>query len=121
MWFQFFVKNFANLLLAALGVGLIKLQDVLAALTPMYIIVVAAVVIGAIIGSGFVGRLVGFYPIEAAITGGLCMANMGGSGDIATLGATKRMELMPFAAVSSRLGGALMQILGSFLLALFVR
>ena len=104
----------------ALGVGLIKLQDVLAALTPMYIIVVAAVVIGAIIGSGFVGRLVGFYPIEAAITGGLCMANMGGSGDIATLGATKRMELMPFAAVSSRLGGALMQILGSFLLALFV-
>lgn len=104
----------------ALGVGLIKLQDVLAALTPMYIIVVAAVVIGAIIGSGFVGRLVGFYPIEAAITGGLCMANMGGSGDIATLGATKRMELMPFAAVSSRLGGALMQILGSFLLTLFV-
>lgn len=120
MWFQFFVKNFANLLLAALGVGFIKLQDVLAALTPMYIIVVAAVVIGAIIGSGFVGRLVGFYPIEAAITGGLCMANMGGSGDIATLGATKRMELMSFAAVSSRLGGALMQILGSFLLALFV-
>lgn len=116
LWYQFFIKNFATVLLAGLGIGLISLQPVIAAFTPTYLILVIVVVFGSIIGSGLVGWLCGFYPIEAAITGGLCMANMGGSGDIATLSACNRMELMPFAAVSSRLGGALILILGSFLL-----
>ena len=71
---------------------------------------------GAIIGSGLVGRLVGFYPVESAITAGLCMANMGGTGDVAVLSAAHRMELMPFAQISSRIGGAFMLILASVLL-----
>ena len=68
---------------------------------------------GAVIGAGLVGWLMGFYPIEAAITGGLCMANMGGTGDVAVLAASKRMELMPFAQISSRIGGAFMLILAT--------
>ena len=32
-----------------------------------------------------------FYPIEAAITAGLCMANRGGAGDVAVLGAADRI------------------------------
>ncbi len=118
LWYQFFIKNFTNVLLAGLGIGLISLQPVIEAFNLVYVLLVVTTVIGAIIGSALVGYLVGFYPIEAAITGGLCMANMGGSGDIATLSACKRMELMPFAAVSSRLGGALILILGSLLLPL---
>ena len=118
LWYQLFMKNFANVLLAGLGVGLISLKPIIAAFTPAYLLLCVIVVIGAILGSALVGYIVGFYPIESAITGGLCMANMGGSGDIATLLACKRMILMPFAAVSSRLGGALILILGSFLLPL---
>lgn len=64
------------------------------------------------------GKLVGFYPVEAAITAGLCMANMGGTGDVAVLSAAKRMELMPFAQISSRLGGAIILIIGSLALSL---
>ncbi|CAK7050619.1 MAG: Citrate-sodium symporter [Desulfovibrio sp.] len=116
LWYQFFIKNFTNVLLAGLGIGLISLQPVIEAFNLVYVLLVVTTVVGAAIGSALVGWLVGFYPIEAAITSGLCMANMGGSGDIATLSACNRMELMPFAAISSRLGGALILILGSVLL-----
>ncbi|HAB85555.1 MAG TPA: citrate:sodium symporter, partial [Pseudomonas sp.] len=70
-------------------------------------------------GAGLVGKLVGFYPIESAITAGLCMANMGGTGDVAVLSAARRMSLMPFAQISSRLGGALILLISSVVVPLF--
>ena len=87
----------------------------------MYVLllIAALIVLGAILGSGLVGWLVGFYPIETAITAGLCMANRGGSGDLAVLGAAKRMELISFAQISSRLGGGLMLIIASVVFGIF--
>ena len=67
------------------------------------------------IGSAIVGQIVGFFPIDAAITAGLCMANRGGAGDLAVLGASKRMGLMAYAQFSSRFGGAIVLIIGSVL------
>ena len=71
---------------------------------------------GAFFGAALIGKLVGFYPVEAGITAGLCMSNMGGTGDVAVLSAANRMELMPFAQISSRLGGAIILIIGSLML-----
>lgn len=82
-------------------------------------ILVLVTVLGVVLGAAIIGRLVGFYPIEAAITAGLCMANMGGTGDVAVLMASKRMELMPFAQISSRLGGAVIILFASFLVPVF--
>jgi Na+/citrate or Na+/malate symporter len=112
-WFQFVMNNLTGVLLVGIGVAYTNLNEVAAAFSGQYLLLVAVTVIGAIIGAGVVGRLVGFFPIEAAITGGLCMANMGGTGDVAVLSASKRMELMPFAQISSRIGGAFMLILSS--------
>ena len=61
------------------------------------------------------GYLVGFYPVESAITAGLCTTNMGGTGDIAVLSAAKRMELLPFAQIATRICGALILIVASIL------
>ena len=115
-WYKFVTTNFTSALLVGIGIVYINLPQLASAFTIQYIILVLVTVFGSIIGSGFVGKLLGFYPAEAAITGGLCMANMGGTGDVAVLSASKRMELMPFAQISSRLGGAFMILLGTAIL-----
>lgn len=115
-WYQFVVKNFTAPLLVGIGIAYTDMGQIISAFTPIYFVLVLAVVVGAVIGSGLMGRVVGFFPIESAVTAGLCMANMGGTGDVAVLSASDRMELMPFAQISSRLGGAFMLVLSSILL-----
>ncbi|WP_117161729.1 2-hydroxycarboxylate transporter family protein [Paraliobacillus sp. X-1268] len=119
-WYQFVAKNWTFALLFGIGVAYTDLGTVLEALTLQYVLTVLSVILGATIGAALLGKLVGFYPIEAAITAGLCMANMGGTGDVAVLSAAKRMELMPFAQISSRLGGALILLLAGLLIPLFI-
>ena len=119
VWYDFVAKNWTSALMLGIGIAYTDMGQIIAALTPTYIILVFFVVLGAVLGSAIVGRLVGFYPIEAAITAGLCMANMGGTGDVAVLMAAKRMKLMPFAQISSRLGGAFIILMASFLVPIF--
>lgn len=114
-WYKFVATNWTAALLMGIGIAYTDLGQVISAFTPVYLILCFLVDLGAIIGSAVVGKLVGFYPIEAAITAGLCMANMGGTGDVAVLTAANRMELMPFAQISSRLGGAFIILLATFL------
>ena len=46
------------------------------------------------------------------------MADTGGSGDVSVLSAANRMHLMPFAALTNRLGGALVLFLTSLMVPL---
>lgn len=117
-WFQFIMKNLTPTLLVGIGLCYLSLKVVIDSFSFTYILICFLTCFGAIIGAGFVGKLVGFYPIEASITAGLCMANMGGTGDVAVLSAADRMELMPFAQISSRLGGAIILIIGSLMLSI---
>lgn len=111
---SFFSKYLVLIIMVGVGVDL-DINELLAALSFQNVVVAAAIVLGAVIGSGAVGYLVGFYPIDSAVTAGLCMANRGGSGDLAVLGAADRMDLMAYAQLSSRLGGAVVLIIGSIL------
>ncbi len=81
------------------------------------VVIVLMIVIGCCVGSALFGWIVGFFPVESAITAGLCMANMGGAGDLAVLGAAKRMDLMVYAQISSRIGGAIVLLIASILFA----
>lgn len=111
-FYDFMVAGFVGPLLLAIGMALIDIQVLVAMIDPVYFAIVILAVTGGAIGAAFVGYLFGMFPIEAAICGGLCMVNMGGSGDVATLAAADRMELMAFAQMSSRIGGALMLLIG---------
>ena len=114
----FFSKHTIWILMAAVGFTT-DVKEIGAALLPSNVLIALAIVFGAVGFIMLVARKMKFYPIEAGITAGLCMANRGGAGDVAVLGAADRMELMSFAQISSRIGGAMMLVFGSVLFSMF--
>lgn len=104
----------AVVMMAGLGFDF-DLKELAESCTVSNVIIALCIVLGAIVGAALLGYLVGFYPIDSAVTAGLCMANRGGNGDVAVLGAAKRMDLMAYAQLSSRLGGGIVLIVASFL------
>ena len=117
---SFFSGNLVLVIMVGVGVDT-NIIELVQAITFGNVAIALAIVIGAILGSGIVGYLVGFFPIDSAITAGLCMANRGGSGDLAVLGASNRMGLIAYAQLSSRLGGGIVLILGSVLFGAFLK
>ena len=95
-------------------------MDYVQVLNPKSLVVIIAVVLGATIGSWLIAPVFKFYRIETVVTSALCMANGGGAGDIQVLGAAGRMELMSYAQISSRIGGAIMLIIASFMFSTFL-
>ncbi len=120
-WFQFIMKNLTNVLLLGIGVCYLEIATVIKSFSITYLLLCLATCVGAFTGAALIGRLVGFYPFESGVTAGLCMSNMGGTGDVAVLSAADRMELMPFAQISSRLGGAIILLLASLMLSLLAQ
>lgn len=116
---NFFTKPLMCMCMCGIGIAFTDLGEFIAVLNFKTLFVCLLIVVGAIIGSGFVGSLFGFYFVESAMTAGLCMANRGGSGDLQVLGAGKRMNLMSYAQISSRIGGAMILLIASVVYSLF--
>lgn len=119
-WYNFMSNNFTVIIMAGVGLAMFDIASFFETLTPAFLVISAAVVIGGVLGAGFGGVLVKFFFVESAVTAGLCMSNAGGSGDVQILSASDRMELMPFAQISSRLGGALILVIQSLLATMFL-
>ncbi len=104
--YRFFRTAVTYPLLFAIGAAMTPWDKLMEAFNAPTLITVVATV-ASLIATGFVtGKLVGLYPIDAAIVTA-CHSGQGGTGDVAILSAANRMSLMPFAQIATRIGGAI--------------
>ncbi|AIF67102.1 2-hydroxycarboxylate transporter family protein [Terribacillus saccharophilus] len=103
--YKFVSTAFTWPLMVGLGIVFIPLEDVASVFTIGFAVTCASVVIAMATTGYFVGKLMNMYPVEACIVTA-CHSGLGGTGDVAILSASGRMALMPFAQISTRLGGA---------------
>ncbi len=104
--YKFFRTAVTYPLLFAIGVALTPWDKLMEALHPANLVTIVATVATLMTTGYFVGRWVKLYPIEAAIVNA-CHSGQGGTGDVAILTAANRMQLMPFAQIATRIGGAI--------------
>jgi CCS family citrate carrier protein len=104
--YKFFSVAVTYPLLFAIGVAMTPWDKLMAAFTLVNIITIVATVASLMATGFFVGRWLKMYPIETAIVNA-CHSGQGGTGDVAILTAANRMMLMPFAAIATRIGGAI--------------
>jgi malate:Na+ symporter len=104
--YKFFSTAVTYPLLFAIGVSMTPWDKLIAAFNLPNLITIVATV-ATLMGTGaLVGRMLNMYPIEAAIINA-CHSGQGGTGDVAILTAANRMQLMPFAQIATRIGGAI--------------
>lgn len=120
-WGQFAIHSWTAAALTGIGATLIDLKTILHTITTFYLLSVVLIVGAITLTAGLIGIKMGFYPLESSIAAGMCTTNMGGSGNVAVLSSSKRMELLPFAQIVTRSCGALMLTIGGVLIQLLAR
>ncbi|HLZ67538.1 MAG TPA: 2-hydroxycarboxylate transporter family protein [Aliidongia sp.] len=104
--YKFFSTAVTYPLLFAIGVAMTPWDKLVASFTLPYIVTIVATVATLMATGFFVARLLKMYPIDVAIVNA-CHSGQGGTGDVAILTAANRMQLMPFAQIATRIGGAI--------------
>ena len=104
--YEFFRRAVTYPLLFAIGVALTPWERLMAAFAPRNLLTIVATVLALVATGFFVGQRMRLFPIDTAIVIA-CRAGQGGTGDVAILTAANRMQLMPFAQIATRIGGAI--------------
>jgi CCS family citrate carrier protein len=104
--YKFFSTAVTYPLLFAIGVSLTPWDKLVAAFNIPNMITIFCTVVTLMAVGAIVGRFLNMYPIESAIINA-CHSGQGGTGDVAILTAANRMQLMPFAQIATRIGGAI--------------
>ncbi|MGE4424472.1 MAG: 2-hydroxycarboxylate transporter family protein [Pseudodesulfovibrio sp.] len=115
-WSQTWVRNLLFAALVPIGIAYMDMEQVISAVSnPAYVIISVLTVLGCLFGAGLIGMVLKLFFVESSIAGGLCMANMAQTGDLATLAAADRLELLPYSAYASRIGGSIVLVLAGLL------
>lgn len=116
--YKFISGSLTYPLMIGLGVIYVPWAALVSAITPAYIAICASTVLAMIFSGYFIGKFINMYPVESALVTS-CHSGLGGTGDVAILSASNRMELMPFAQISTRIGGASMIVVAALLMKFF--
>lgn len=116
MFNQVIMTNLTHAVLAGIGLSLIDLTTLAEAMTWQFVILSLTSVVAMGLTSALFGKALGLYPVETAIGSGMINNSMGGTGNIAVLSASNRMEMIAFAQMANRLSGAIILILGGLLI-----
>ncbi|HDR9583490.1 TPA: 2-hydroxycarboxylate transporter family protein [Burkholderia stabilis] len=107
--YKFMSTNLTFAILVGLGTLFVSWDKLVGAFSPGYFVICASIVIAMVVSGFFVGAALKMYPVESAIITA-CHSGLGGTGDVAILSSSNRMGLMPFAQISTRIGGAAMVV-----------
>lgn len=119
-WQDFMIRIFVPPLIFAVGITSIDLFDMAKLLTFSNLFIIFAGIISALLGALISAAIFHLHPIDAMIAIGCNFGTLGGSGTIAVLSTAERMELMPYATIVGRIGGAFMLIILSLTAVFFV-
>lgn len=111
--YQFMSKNLTPAVLVGVGMIFVPWDKLVDAFTLDFVLICCSTVLGMVLSTFMIARFTGVYPVECAV---VCATHsgLGGTGDIAILTAAKRLNLMPFAAMATRLGGVVMIVFSTF-------
>ncbi|CAJ1189873.1 Citrate/malate transporter [Companilactobacillus paralimentarius] len=113
------VKGISPLLLFGVGVAMTPWKSLVTVFTNVPMLITIFVTVTAIVTAAFfAAKFLNMYPVDTAIAVSCC-SGQGGTGALAILAAGDRMNLMPFAQVAVRLGGAITVTLSIFLMRFF--
>lgn len=104
--YEFMSVAVAYPLMFAIGVASTPWDALLKAFSAATVITIVATVVTMMGTACAVASRIGMYPVDTGIVVGT-HTGLGGTGDVAILSATRRMRLMPFAQIATRIGGAL--------------
>ncbi|WP_159869753.1 MULTISPECIES: 2-hydroxycarboxylate transporter family protein [unclassified Raoultella] len=117
--YKFFRTAVTYPILFAVGVAITPWQELVNAFTITNLLVIISTVSALVATGFFVGKKIGMHPIDVAIVS-CCQSGQGGTGDVAILTSGNRMNLMPFAQIATRIGGAINVSLGLLFLSHFL-
>lgn len=116
MFNRVIMTNLTHAVLAGIGLSMIDLSSLAQAMTWQFVLIGLTSVVSMGLASWILGQVLGMYPVETAIGAGMINNSIGGTGNIAVLSAADRMEMIAFAQMANRLGGAIVLILGGILI-----
>jgi Na+/citrate or Na+/malate symporter len=109
-WAQFAIKNLIVILVTALGLSSMSSTAVGSVFNIATLVIIIITFIGAVLGAMLASKIFGLYRYEGSLTAAMCACNIGASGDLQMLVIANRVDLLAFATISTRLGGAMMLI-----------